>query len=269
MRQKIYQIDAFAEQVFEGNPAAVCILDSWIDASTMQKIAMENNLAETAFAVRKESSYELRWFTPENEVDLCGHATLATAYVLFNYYGHTTSTILFMSPRSGELQVSRSEDDYLILDFPTDQLEEIKERDDINEAIGAKPLKTFKGKTDYLLIYSAQKDIENITPNFHLLDKIDCRGVIISAAGDSVDFVSRFFAPQCGIPEDPVTGSAHTTLTPYWANTLGKSKLIARQLSNRGGQLHCEYLGERVKIAGKAVPYLIGEINVQLNVEVK
>lgn len=262
MKQKIYQIDAFTDTVFGGNPAAVCILKEWLSDGVMQQIAAENNLAETAFAVPKDNDYELRWFTPELEVDLCGHATLATAFVLFNHYHPKEHTIRFISPRSGSLVVVKNEDASMTMDFPSDDLQSVSSQPNINEAIGKIPLETFKGKTDYLLIYKSQQEIEAIHPNFHLLNDLDCRGVIVSAPGTQVDFVSRFFAPQCGIPEDPVTGSAHTSLTPYWSKHLGKNKLTAKQLSPRGGNLHCEYLGERVKISGKAVCYLVGEIEV-------
>lgn len=262
MKQKIYQIDAFTNTVFSGNPAAVCILESWPSDELMQNIAAENNLAETAFAVPFGKDYELRWFTPELEVDLCGHATLATAYVLFNYYGFKENTLRFISPRSGELLVERNANGTMTMDFPTDDLQSVQSQQNINDAIGKTPQETFKGKTDYLLIYESQADIENITPNFHLLNELDCRGVIVSAPGNEVDFISRFFAPQCGIPEDPVTGSAHTTLIPYWSPKLGKTLMSAKQLSERGGDLKCEYLGNRVKISGKAVCYLIGEITI-------
>lgn len=262
MKQKIYQIDAFTDVVFGGNPAAVCILKSWLPDVLMQQIAAENNLAETAFAVPSGNDYELRWFTPELEVDLCGHATLATAFVIFNYYGFKENTLRFISPRSGELLVTKTEDGTMTMDFPTDDLQSVVSNETINNAIGIAPMETFKGKTDYMLIYDSQEIIESIAPNFHLLDQLDCRGVIVTAPGDDVDFISRFFAPQCGIPEDPVTGSAHTSLTPYWSSKLGKNLMTAKQLSQRGGDLTCEYLGKRVKISGKAVCYLIGEIEV-------
>jgi len=261
MKLKIYQIDAFTNHVFGGNPAAVCLLDEWLATDLMQKIAQENNLAETAFIVQKNSVFELRWFTPEIEVDLCGHATLAAAYVIFNHHGYTEKTIRFYSSRSGELLVSQSVSGLMTMDFPADELVVLQGNTEINKAIGLTPQRTIKGKTDYLLIYNSQEEVEEITPNFHLLDQLDCRGVIVSAPGKRVDFVSRFFAPQCGIPEDPVTGSAHTTMIPYWSKVLGKTKLTAKQLSKRGGDLQCEYLGARVKISGRAVPYLIGEIN--------
>jgi PhzF family phenazine biosynthesis protein len=260
MKQPIYQIDAFTDHIFGGNPAAVCILEQWLPDVLMQRIAEENNLAETAFAVQKDAHYELRWFTPEIEVDLCGHATLATAHTLFEHYGYSDNTIRFISPRSGELTVIRQKDGTISMDFPSDEIIEIEPITTLNEAIGLTPVKSFKGKTDYMLIYKNETDIEQISPNFHLLDQLDCRGVIVTAPGREVDVVSRFFAPLCGIPEDPVTGSAHTTLTPYWSKELGKEQLTAKQLSNRGGNLTCEYLGKRVKISGKAVTYMIGEI---------
>lgn len=262
MRQKIYQIDAFTSQTFGGNPAAVCILDSWLSPELMQKIAQENNLAETAFAVKKDGQYEIRWFTPEVEVDLCGHATLATAFVLFHFYEFDENTIQFYSNRSGNLNVNKADNGWLTLDFPTDNLIAIQNIEELDTAIGQAPIKTLKGKTDYMMVYQSQKEIEAIEPNHHLLEKLDVRGVIVTAPGDEVDFVSRFFAPACGIPEDPVTGSAHTSLSPYWSEVLDKTKMTAKQLSQRGGDLVCEYLGERVKISGKAVLYLTGEIDV-------
>ena len=260
MKLKIFQIDAFADKVFSGNPAAVCIMDKWLDASLMQQIAAENNLAETAFVVKDKGQYHIRWFTPEIEVDLCGHATLASAFVLFNHYAPDAKIIDFYSHKSGPLTVEKGNDGYFVMDFPVDILEEIGTDTALNEAIGINPTQTFKGKTDYLLICDSQKTIEEISPNFFLLDKVDARGVIVSAKGEDVDFVSRFFAPQSGINEDPVTGSAHTTLTPYWSKVLGKKVLFAKQLSQRSGNLICEDLGERVKISGKAVFYLEGEI---------
>jgi len=260
MKQKMYQVDAFADTLFSGNPAAVCVLTSWLPEEVMQKIAMENNLAETAFLVKEGNRYLIRWFTPELEVDLCGHATLASAFVLFHYYDVTDSTLELFSSRSGELSVTKEADGNLTLNFPSDELIEVADIPHLKEALSSQPTKIFKGKTDYMLIYDEQQDIEKIAPNFFLLDKVAARGIIVTAPGEEVDFVSRFFAPQCGISEDPVTGSAHTSLTPYWAKTLGKNKLIAKQLSSRGGTILCEYLGDRVKISGKVVPYLEGEI---------
>ncbi len=258
--QKIYQIDAFADALFQGNPAAVCVLASWLPEDIMQKIAMENNLAETSFVVPEGKHYQIRWFTPELEVDLCGHATLASAYVLFHNYSHPTDTIHFFSHRSGELIVQREKSGYITLNFPTDTLKEVPNSQKMAEALGKTPLKTFKGKTDYLLIYESEDIIRSLKPNFFLLDEVEARGVIVTSPGNEVDFVSRFFAPCCGINEDPVTGSAHTSLTPYWSKRLGKTDLVAKQLSVRGGTILCTYLGDRVLISGKAVPYLSGEI---------
>ena len=261
MKIPIYQVDAFAEGLFKGNPAAVCPLESWLEEDLMQQIAAENNLAETAFIVKENDQYHIRWFTPEVEVALCGHATLATAQVLFTEFARDSDSIQFYSHRSGPLEVRRRSDGLLELDFPSDPPAKIAENRAINEALGKSPIRTLKGKTDYLLIFESQKDIERLAPNFYVLGKVPARGIIVSAPGEAVDFVSRFFAPGSGIAEDPVTGSAHTTLIPYWAGELGKNQLSARQLSSRGGALVCEYLGERVKIAGKAVPYMVGEIH--------
>ncbi|MDE3742306.1 PhzF family phenazine biosynthesis protein [Maribacter polysaccharolyticus] len=262
MKLRIFQIDAFAERMFTGNPAAVCILDSWIDDNLMQQIAAENNLAETVFAVKNNDRYAIRWFTPEIEVDLCGHATLATAFVLFNHYLPNEKHIEFFSSRSGSLRVEKSENGYLTLDFPADDLTAVDPMPQLYDALGATPEHIFKGKTDYLLVYNNQDEIKDMDPNFFLLNQIDARGIIVTAKGEEVDFVSRFFAPQAGINEDPVTGSAHTSLTPYWSKILGKDRLTAKQLSKRGGELICENHGTRIKISGKAVSYLIGEIEV-------
>lgn len=261
MRQTLYQIDSFTDRLYAGNPAAVCIMDRWIDDHTMQQVAAENNLAETAFVVRQGEQFHIRWFTPEVEVDLCGHATLASAYALFRYYHPDLDVLEFYSHRSGKLLVAKGADDYLVMDFPSDVLREVAILPEVNDALGSAPVSSWKGKTDLLLIYKSQQEIEALKPDFFKLAKIDIRGVITSAPGDQVDFVSRFFAPQSGIMEDPVTGSAHTSLIPYWSGILGKTNLKARQLSARGGDIRCEYLGSRVKIAGKAVPYLIGEID--------
>lgn len=259
INQKMYQVDAFTDHLFGGNPAAVCVLDEWFEEKLMQQIAAENNLSETAFVVKKDNFYEIRWFTPVAEVALCGHATLASAHVLFEYYEHPSNTINFVSLYSGELAVSM-ENDLLTLDFPKDIFDEIDPPESIVKAFNKSPIAVYKGKTDYLLLFEEQKDVEQCRPNFHILKESEARGVIITAKGKSVDFVSRFFAPGCGVDEDPVTGSAHTTLTPFWSERLGKTKLSAEQISSRGGKLICELLGDRVKISGKAVTYLIGQI---------
>jgi PhzF family phenazine biosynthesis protein len=259
MKTKLYQVDAFTSRLFGGNPAAVCILGQWLDDSLMQRIAAENNLSETAFAVRQGDGYGIRWFTPESEVDLCGHATLATAHVLFEHYAFPGRKIIFHTRTSGRLAVMK-EDGSLTLDFPSDTLERAKAPPKLVESIGREPAEIYRGRTDYLLIYEAQGDIEAISPDYRQLAVLDLRGIIVSAQGIDTDFVSRFFAPGLGINEDPVTGSAHTTLTPYWAARLGKNSLTARQLSARKGELKCRLLGDRVHITGKAVTYLVGEI---------
>lgn len=256
---KIYQIDAFTQSVFSGNPAAVCPLNEWLTDEVMQKIAAENNLAETAFYVKKEDKYELRWFTPTVEVDLCGHATLAAAYVLFNFENHNENSITFYSPRSGDLIVTK-EGDLLSLNFPTDSIEQIELTSEITTAFNIKPQHIFKGKTDYMLVFNNETEIINLKPNFQEVSKLPVRGIIVTAKGENSDFVSRFFGPQTGINEDPVTGSAHTTLIPYWAKELEKTKLSAIQLSERKGYLECELLEDRVRISGYAKCYLIGEI---------
>ena len=261
MKIKIYQIDAFSDQIFRGNPAAVCLLDDWLEEPKMQLIAAENNLAETAFVIQKDRNYSIRWFTPEVEVDLCGHATLAAAHVLFNHENYKSSSIKFNTKNSGLLKVKRS-GKMLELDFPADRIKKVAPSDSLIDSIGLKPIEVYKGKTDYLLIYDSQQEIESLKPNFNLLSASNSRGVIVSARGQDVDFVSRFFAPQVGIDEDPVTGSAHTTLTPYWANKLNKTVLTAQQLSKRKGELICQWDGDRVKISGQAVTYLTGEIEV-------
>lgn len=259
--QKIYQVDAFADSLFAGNPAAVCVLDEWMPEETMQSIAMENNLAETAFIVKETPGYHIRWFTPETEVALCGHATLAAAFVLYRYYDFQDDTIPFYSEKSGPLPVEKGQDGILTLDFPADIAVETPPVPLLIEAIGKTPGICLKGRTDYLLIYRAERDIRSLNPNLFLLNQVEARGIIASAPGDEIDFVSRFFAPQSGVSEDPVTGSAHTTLTPYWAKILGKSILEAQQLSKRGGSLSCELRGDRVRISGRVVPYLTGKID--------
>lgn len=256
---KIFQVDAFAETVFSGNPAAVVPLDQWLDDATMQSIAMENNLAETAFVVRQGDGFLIRWFTPTIEVELCGHATLATAHVLFNHLGVQGDGIPFFSPLSGALNVYR-QGGLLILDFPSDKFDKIVPTADMENAFDLKPLEIYKGKTDLMYIFETEEQILNIKPDLRIIAALPVRGVIVTAPGSQVDFVSRFFGPQCGIDEDPVTGSAHTTLIPYWSNRFNKDALSAIQLSKRKGLLACKYLGERVLISGKAKTYMIGDI---------
>ena len=258
MRLPVFQVDAFADALFRGNPAAVVPLEEWLPDSLMQSIALENNLSETAFFVPTKAGFEIRWFTPKAEVDLCGHATLAAAHVIFNEAGYPKNKLSFGS-RSGLLTVTRA-DGALSLDFPADQPRPVEEPVEITEAIGLKPFASFRGKTDYLLVYETEEQITGIKPDFSALKKTSARGIMVTAPGKACDFVSRFFAPGVGIDEDPVTGSAHTTLTPYWAERSGKTNFSAKQLSARGGTLQCTLQGDRVLISGKAFTYLRGEI---------
>lgn len=257
--QKIFQIDAFADKLFRGNPAAVCVLDKWLDDSIMQNIAMENNLAETAFTIGKENYHEIRWFTPTVEVELCGHATLAASYVLFNFYNAPGNTIKFQSRFSGELKVEKKEEK-LFLDFPADELSESDNYQQVKLGIGVSPKELYKGKTDFLAVINSEEELINLDVNISEINKLDARGLIVTAKSNKYDFVSRFFAPQCGVDEDPVTGSAHTSLIPYWAKHLGKSSMTAKQISKRGGVLDCSFNGSRVSIGGEAKLYLKGEI---------
>jgi len=253
-----YQVDAFTDRLFGGNPAGICPLDHWLEDDVMQKIAMENNLSETAFFVKEDKGFHIRWFTPKVEVNLCGHATLASAHVIFRHLGFSDEMISFQS-RSGILNVSR-EGELLILDFPANKPQRSPLPDDFAQSLNITPIQCFRGKEDYLLLYKSQQEIEALTPDFRRMEKADARAVIVTAPGIDADFVSRFFAPRVGIDEDPVTGSAHTVLIPFWAGKLGKTEMKALQLSRRGGILHCRLRGDRVDIGGKAVTYLRGEI---------
>jgi len=255
----IYQADAFTDKLFGGNPASICPLDEWLPDEIMQKIAVENNLAETAFFVKNKTGYKLRWFTPEYEIDLCGHATLASAHILFTQLGYQQDTIHFETVKAGTLSVKREGNKYT-MDFPSRPPIPIEVPNGLVEAIGdKKPLEVLRSR-DYLLVYESEKDIYDISPDFFALSKMDTVGVIVTARGKEVDFVSRFFAPGAGIPEDPVTGSAHCNLIPYWAEKLGKTKLHAWQISSRKGELWCELKGDRVLMSGNAVTFLKGEI---------
>jgi len=257
----IYQADAFTDQLFGGNPAAICPLTEWLPAETMQKIATENNLAETAYFVKAEDGYSLRWFTPELEIDLCGHATLATAHILFTELGYEGDVIRFETQKAGVLTVTKEGDKYT-LDFPSRPPEPVDLPMDLINALGGKiPVEILKGR-DYFVVYETEEDVRELKPDFNLLAKIDAIGIIVTAEGDAddVDFVSRFFAPAAGINEDPVTGSAHCNLIPYWAEMLEKDELHAFQISSRKGELWCTNKGDRVLMSGKAVTYLKGEI---------
>jgi PhzF family phenazine biosynthesis protein len=259
MKIKLFQIDAFTDRVFGGNPAGVCPLDSWLPDTLMQQIAMENNQAETAFFVRSKTGFDIRWFTPGVEVDLCGHATLSAAFVIFQLELISGRIVEFNS-RSGILRVTK-DGDFLTLDFPADEYIKVDAPDNLVAGMGLAPVEVYKGKTDYMLVYSTSDEIEDLKPNLAKISEIPARGIIATAPGKDVDFVSRFFAPQSGIPEDPVTGSAHTTLTPYWAARLGRTELSARQLSKRRGSLRCRLVGDRVEISGQARFYMAGEID--------
>lgn len=261
MKIPIYQADAFTDKLFGGNPAAICPLDTWLPDDILQKIAIENNLAETAFFVKSELGYKLRWFTPEYEIDLCGHATLATAHILFTELGHNEDAIHFETVKAGTLIVEKNGDKYT-MDFPSRPAIHIEPPIGLAGALSEKqPVEVLRSR-DYFLVYESEDDIRDISPDFFALSKMDTVGVIVTAPGNEkgADFVSRFFAPGAGIPEDPVTGSAHCNLIPYWAEKLGKNKLHAYQLSSRKGELWCELKGDRVLISGKAVTYLKGEI---------
>lgn len=261
MRLPIYQVDAFADAVFKGNPAAVIPLETWLPDATMQAIAAENNLAETAFFVRGKDGYGLRWFTPEVEVDLCGHATLASAWVIFNRLDGASNSIEFHT-RSGRLKVTQDgESGRLVLDFPARPPETATACAGLLQAIGIAP-KEVLGATKYLLVYDDAEIVRGLRPDMTGLMNLDRDGVIVTAPGDrpGIDCVSRYFVPAAGIPEDPVTGSAHCTIVPYWAKRLGKSEIIAYQASARGGTLYCRLDGDRVCMAGSCVPYLEGSV---------
>ncbi len=257
---KYYVIDAFADEIFKGNPAGVCLLEDDTSDDIMQKIAFENNLAETAFLLKKDEVYYLRWFTPEVEMDLCGHATLATAFVVMNYVEPELQHISFET-KSGTLSVVRENDMYK-MDLPSRMPvpEAMDQR--LEEALGCKVLETHLSR-DLVVVVDKEETVRSMSVNYELLRLISndiAFAIIVTAKGESCDFVSRFFAPNAGIPEDPVTGSAHSTLVPFWSERLNKNKMIAKQLSQRGGTLVCENNGERVLISGKAVCYLVGEL---------
>lgn len=259
MRIPIYQVDAFTSRVFSGNPAAVCPLESWLPDATLQAIAAENNLSETAYFVGREGEYELRWFTPAVEVDLCGHATLASGFVVLTVLERALLEVRFSS-KSGPLRVTR-EGDLLALDFPSRPPEPCVAPAALAEALGRRP-EEVRASRDYMAVYGSEEEVRSLRPDMERLRSLDRRATIVTAPGREADFVSRFFAPGFGIPEDPVTGSAHCTLVPYWAKRLGKSRLRALQVSARGGELFCEDRGERVSIAGRAVKFLEGSIEI-------
>ncbi len=261
MNLKIYIANAFADNQFGGNPAAVVPLEKWLSESLMQQIAAQNNLAETAFIVPQDEDYAIRWFTPTVEVALCGHATLASAHIFFNHLGYHRDRLIFHS-KSGPLHVSRSGDQKITLDFPADRITATDAPDLIEQGLNVKPAEIYKSSFDYVAVLNNQEEIEKLSPDFSVLAKLPSRGMIVTARGSSSDFVSRCFFPQSGIDEDPVTGSAHTALVPYWAEKLGKPKLSAIQLSRRKGYLDCELNKDRVLMSGRAFTYLVGEISI-------
>ena len=258
MEIDLYQVDAFTTKLFGGNPAAVCPLEKWLDDETLQKVSLENNLSETAFFVKeREGVYKLRWFTPTVEVDLCGHATLASAYVIFNVLHEPVNQITF-STQSGDLIVTQ-EQGVIVLNFPSYMPKKVKIEKKLLKAVSFEPKEIYFNKK-LLFLLRDEREVINAVPNFETIRSYDGDGLIITAAGDKVDFVSRYFAPHAGIPEDPVTGSAHTLLTPFWSERLNKKVLTAKQVSSRGGELLCENLDGRVKISGNAVLYSKGKI---------
>lgn len=257
MKIKCYQVDAFTSTVFSGNPAAVCLLDEWPADETMQAIAAENNLSETAFLAKNGKGYDLRWFTPTVEVALCGHATLASAFVLFHCCGWDHAAIQFQTRYSGRLVVTRR-DDIFEMDFPSRPVHGIDSPPGLLAALGVKGGRVFGSAEDVLVVLDSEKTVREIAPDMVKLGKIECRGVIVTAAGNEADFVSRFFAPRVGVPEDPVTGSAHCVLIPYWAGVLNKKDVYAMQVSKRGGEVYGRDCGDRVRISGKAVLYSEG-----------
>lgn len=259
----MYQVDAFAESLFKGNPAAVVVLDEWLDNALMQKIAMENNLSETAFIVPHGEYYDITWFTPMSEIDLCGHATLASAHVIFNHLGHADATVCLKTRQVGDLSVTK-DGDMLYLDFPSRPPQATNDIPAcVIEGLGVTPTETYVSR-DYMLVYEDGKTIADIKPDFKKLGE-GKKFVIITAKAsseDGCDFVSRFFCAGDGIEEDPVTGSAHCNLIPYWSQRLGKTEMVAKQLSERGGTLYCTLQGDRVRIGGKAFTYLQGRISI-------
>ncbi len=255
---KYYVVDAFTDKLFRGNPAGVCIIEEWPEDSVMQNIAAENNLAETAFVINRGSYYDLRWFTPETEIDLCGHATLASAFVI-SHFVDTNALDMDFHTKSGVLSVKKIGDVYE-MDFPARKPAPIPVLPLMEEAMGVPVLEAHKAR-DLLLLLENEEQVKNLQPDLKAAAKLpDCFAVIVTAKGSDADFVSRFFAPNAGIPEDPVTGSSHSTLIPFWAERLGKKKMTARQLSKRGGTLFCEEHGDRIKLSGYAALYLQGEI---------
>jgi PhzF family phenazine biosynthesis protein len=257
MKIPYFEVLAFTDRMFAGNSAGVCILEEWLPDEMLQKIATENNLAETAFFIDRGSFFDIRWLSPAAEIDLCGHATIGSAHVLFQHLGRTGNSLRFQSRSSGELRVDRA-DERLVLDFPSKRAAGCEAPALLAESLGAQPDEVFKNR-DYIAVFEREEQVAGLRPNLAELTRLEgVQGVCVTAPGDDCDFVSRYFAPRVGVPEDSVTGSTHCALIPYWAKRLGKTKLHARQLSPRGGELFCEDRGERVGIGGTAVTYVEG-----------
>lgn len=261
----IYQVDAFTDHVFRGNPAAVMPLKEWLPEETMQALAAENNLSETAFFVPEGDGYAIRWFTPVTEVPLCGHATLASSFVLFNQLGHKGNEIRFYSRERGTLVVRRGEDGMIVLDFPGSPIKPVVIPELMHRAIGMRPLETarVKGDEDFLVVVESAQAVRTMELSYPALYNMKAKGIVVTAEagpGDECDFVCRYFAPGWGLPEDPVTGSIHTFLVPFWSKRLGRSDLVSHQVSERGGVLRCRHLGDRVEMAGRGVLYMTGEV---------
>lgn len=261
MKLTIYQVDAFAEKVFTGNPAAVIPLENWIDEKLMQQIAMENNLSETVFFVKTNEGYHLRWFTPEYEIDLCGHATLASAFIIKNFLEPHVAEINFTTQKAGILKASAKNGMYT-LDFPSRMPKACKVPDQLLKSVGTSAFVEVLKSRDYFVVLPNEEAVKNVQPDYTLMKELDAIGVIVTAKGRDGDVVSRCFYPGAGIAEDPVTGSAHCNIVPYWAEKLGKTKLSCKQLSFRGGVLQCQLQGDRVLMSGQCVLYLTGEIQV-------
>ena len=261
MRARIFQVDAFTKHRFHGNPAAVCPLDDWLPDDRLQAVAAENNLSETAFLVPAGDAYELRWFTPVIEVDLCGHATLAAAFVVLRVMQGDRRSVVFHT-RSGPLEVSR-DGERLVMDFPARATEPAEPPEGLVSGLGAEPAEVLASE-DWVAVFRTEEDVAGLEPDYRVLAGLDRRGVAVTApaAGGDVDFVSRFFAPGVGIDEDPVTGSAHCALAPLWAGRLGKDALLGRQISRRGGEVGCRVVGDRVELSGDAVLYMEGRIRI-------
>lgn len=260
MKIPYYQVDVFTNSVFSGNPAGVCLLDEWIDKSILQNIAAENNLSETAFLVKKGRQFEIKWFTPTVEVDLCGHATLASAFVIFNYIDKSRKKITFIS-NSGIIKVVHF-NGILAIEFPSRIAKTCNIPISLLKGLKKKPKEVLYSIQDYLVVFRSESEIRELEPDMSEFKKLDSFGIIVTSVGDNSDFVSRFFAPNAGVDEDPATGAAHTILIPYWASRLGKTNLHAYQISKRGGELYCEDCGDKVHIAGRAVIFLIGTIEI-------